>query len=171
VTQAQRRELTNDVVGALPLALRIGRHYDGMAYSAGVLTQLQQELEPVADQSLRMALLGFREEARRLLAEAATAADITGGGAAQVLDAWDEKYRALKALILQAGSERRLPISQMVSRLDEATAIRRMVQQSIHAAAHSHQLGKAVVDGAVPAEAEVEAEEPALEPLNDTVAS
>lgn len=173
VTQVQRRELTSDVVGALPLALRIGRHYDGMAYSAGVLTQLQQELEPVADRSLRAALQAFRDQASRLLAEASTSAEIAGGGAAQLLEAWDEAYKTLKAFILQAGSDRRLPISQMVSRLDEATAIRRMVQQSIHAAAYTHQLGTAVLSSAIPAEAEAEAEaeETALEPLSDTATS
>ncbi|MFN2337881.1 MAG: hypothetical protein ABR544_02785, partial [Gammaproteobacteria bacterium] len=43
------------------------------------------------------------------------------------------EYQELKSHLLRAGSEGRLSIRQMVARLDEASAIRRMLEQAVKA--------------------------------------
>lgn len=139
VNQVQRQELTQDVVDALPLALRIGRHYDGMVLNAKQL--LQNRPAPVLDPLLAGQLQEFREAANRLLA---LDAGYQPEEAAQLLAEWDERYKTIKAALLQAGSDRRLPIAQMVACLDEAAAMRRMVRQAINAAAYSQRLGAAI---------------------------
>lgn len=146
VMQLQRRELTEKIVHELPVVLAICRHYSGVIDNARLYRQLQPQLEPIADEPLRRQVREFREEARRLLSEPEVLARIEAGEAAQILEAWDDSYRACKAKLLRAGSVGRLTIPQMVARLDEATAIRRLVQQAIRAAAQAVLLDQAAAD-------------------------
>lgn len=152
----QRRETTDDVTSALTIALQIGRYYDGMVDSAITITQLRTEARPITNEALRAQLLLFSQEAERLLNLTNTAIDSETSHSRQLLDAWDIEYKAMKALLLQAGSNGRLPISQMVVQLDMVTAIRRMVQQAIKANANSQQLAIAIAtpDAAISAEVE-----------------
>jgi phosphate:Na+ symporter len=163
----QRRETTDDVTNALTIALQIGRYYDGMVDSAVIITQLQSEARPIANDALRAQLLLFRQEAERLLNLASPALDGGPGDSKQLLDAWDSEYKAMKALLLQAGSNGRLPISQMVVQLDKITAIRRMVQQAIKADANGRRLATAISAPATPTPAETDQEKSADTELAD----
>lgn len=163
----QRRETTDDVTSALTIALQIGRYYDGMVDSAVVITQLQSEARPIANEALRAQLLLFCQEAERLLDLTSPALDGEPSDSKQLLDAWDREYKAMKALLLQAGSNGRLPISQMVVQLDKITAIRRMVQQAIKADANSRKLAAAISTPAAAVPVETEPEKSAETELAD----
>lgn len=166
VMLVQRRELTEEIVNELPQALAIGRYYGGVIDNATSFKQLQSQLEPIANQALRDQVLSFREQARRLLGAAEVQEQIAAGESAKILDEWDETYRAFKARLLRAGSIGHLSIPQMVARLDEATALRRLVQQAVRAAAEAQLIGKTASEAA-PAEPKA----PTLETSSDSVAS
>jgi len=60
----------------------------------------------------------------------------------KALKAFEDDYQAMKAMLLRAGADGRLPVRQMASRLDEISSIRRIVDQAFKAAKHSNKLRK-----------------------------
>lgn len=167
VMLVQRRELSEEIVNELPLALAIGRYYGGVIDNATTFKQLQSQLEPITDETLRQQVFGYRQQAKQLLNESSVQERILSGEAGRILDEWDESYRSYKAKLLRAGSTGRLSIPQMVARLDEATALRRLVQQAVRAAAQAQLIGKPVGEATAPAEQAA----PPLEVSSDSVAS
>jgi phosphate:Na+ symporter len=133
--QVRQSELPKDLAEAFPQGLRITQYYLDMVEKAEEIALLRPSLVPVADQQLRSAILHFRERAAGLLA--ATDPDTIGHAPRQVdelLGELLEEYQQLKGELLRAGADGRLPIRQMVARLDEMGAVRRILDQAAKAA-------------------------------------
>lgn len=157
VALVQRRELTEEIVNELPVALAIGRYYAGVIDNAASFIQLQTQLDTITDEALRQQVQDYREQARQLLQDTAVQEQIAAGESAYLLAEWDEAYRALKAQLLRAAGIGRLPISQMVIRLDEATVIRRLVQQAVRATTQVSAMTLPIASVAAPIELDLEA--------------
>jgi phosphate:Na+ symporter len=60
----------------------------------------------------------------------------------KAMQAFQEHYQALKGILLRGGAQGRLPMRQMVGRLDEISDIRRILDQAVKAAHHTLTLRK-----------------------------
>jgi phosphate:Na+ symporter len=138
-------DLPHDLAEAFPHALRVSQYLADITERALDIAELQPALTPPAEAELGEALTRFKAAAARQL----DAADPDTEGFSlerleQTAAALENDYQALKGRLLRAGTEGRLPIRQMVARLDELSAIRRMLDQALKAARYSASLHAAV---------------------------
>ena len=143
--QAQHAELTRDLSDAFPQALRITQYYTDMMERAAEIGRIRKALEPVGEERLREAIHRFRHGASHLLnATDSGAEDYSPQRFEELFTTSLRDYQHLKGELLRAGSEARLPIRQMVWRLDEMGAVRRILDQAVKAARYLEEM-KAVV--------------------------
>jgi phosphate:Na+ symporter len=131
----RQSELPKDLAEAFPQALRITQYYSDMVEKAEEIATLRPSLVPLADHQLKSAVVHFRERCAELLAATdPDAADYSLPRLEDLLVQILAEYQQLKAELLRAGSDGRLPLRQMVWRLDEMGAVRRILDQAVKAA-------------------------------------
>ena len=141
--RAQYGQIPASIAEGFPLAVRISRYYGNMAEHAEEVAKLEASLPSPDDEAISEALNEFRRETAQML----TLSDPDAEGFSMKLvksgirDFADD-YQALKALLLRAGAEDRMPVRQMVARLDELSHVRRIVDQAYKAAKHTRKLRK-----------------------------
>ncbi len=147
-SRVQQDDLPQDLSEAFPQALRVTQYYTDMVERTGGFISLQSGLTPLPAGDLATALSGFRAGAVRLLD--ATDPDAEGFAGRAYEESWQrcvQEYQQLKAALLRAGTEGRIPVRQMVLRLDEIGAIRRILDQAIKAARYLGELMKLEMRG------------------------
>lgn len=132
--QAQHADLPKSMSGLFPHILRVTQYYSDMSERATGIAAMQARLTSISDTQLADHLARFKGAAVELLDS--TDVEREGFSAATCAELLHQRlieYQELKSHLLRAGSEGRLSIRQMVARLDEASAIRRMLEQAVKA--------------------------------------
>lgn len=132
VARLSRATLSQDSAARLPQILRISRYYETAsdlaleAVAATCETPAAAVLE--SDEALR-------RQAEALFAHCDPDAAIAAPAAIDAaLHAFENDYQTLKAELLEAGAQGRLPVAEMDARLRAASALRRAAQQVAKAA-------------------------------------
>lgn len=132
--QAQHADLPKSMSGLFPHILRVTQYYSDMSERATGIAAMQARLTSISDAQLADHLARFKGAAVELLDS--TDLEREGFSAATCAERLHQRlieYQELKSHLLRAGSEGRLSIRQMVARLDEASATRRMLEQAVKA--------------------------------------
>ncbi len=125
----------------LPLVLRVARYHEATAESAYDAAVALGDAAAVAlPDAVAAADAEFRRCGHALLDAVAVPDDtaahepIVTPAVGRLLDASENSYQALKAALLAAGADGRLPLAMMDARLRAASALRRALQQAVKAA-------------------------------------
>jgi len=141
--RVQHGEIPASIVDGFPIALRVSQYYGDIAEHVEEMARLEAGLPPVQDEAVSRAIAEFRGRAANVLALADPYQDdFSMKPLKKAVKEFEDKYQAMKALLLRAGAEGRLPMRQMVSRLDELSDVRRIVDQAFKAARHTKTLRK-----------------------------
>lgn len=131
----QRANLTQDIVDAIPDAMRVARYYQAVANHALDVAHMQQDVTEIHDPRLADIVATFRSNCVRLLKLAdASLEDFSLQACDEQLNAIERAYQELKAAFLRAGANERIRVPEMVNLLDQYSRIRRMVEQMAKAA-------------------------------------
>jgi len=131
IARLNRAGMSQDSARRLPHILRVARYFEAVAELATEAAAAARETPlPVLIETDgafldQATLLFFRVEPERMLAHGA---DVETG-----LQSLEGDYQMLKAELLEAGAQGRLPVTDMDARLRAASAIRRAVQQAVKA--------------------------------------
>ena len=139
--RVQWGEVPQSIAGGFPLALRITQYYGDIAEHAEELVRAQATMPAARDEELATEIAEFKRMAVHMLGE--TDPDAEGFSGMQLdkeISSFQEHYQRLKALLLRSGAQGRLPMRQMVGRLDEISGIRRILDQAVKAAQHTQAL-------------------------------
>jgi len=141
--RAQYGEVPAAIADGFTLALRISQYYGDIAENSIEMARLQASLPPVHEEAIAAALFDFKRQSVSLVSLTdPEREDFSMKPLKQALKAFEDDYQAMKAMLLRAGVDGRLPVRQMAARLDEISTIRRIVDQAFKAAKHSHKLRK-----------------------------
>jgi len=140
-TRAQHGDVPQSIAGGFPVALRITQYYANIVERAEELVRSQIAMPPVKDEELASAVADYKRQAVHLLkltdpyteAFSATAME-------EAKSVTEDSYQQLKATLLRAGVQDRIAVRQMVARLDEISAIRRILDQAFKAARYTEVL-------------------------------
>lgn len=131
IIQLNRSGMSVDSAERLPAILRISRYYEAVA-------ELSEEGAAAAGETVAAPFGGsdliFRAHAGALLAAADPAEPLARPLLERDLVSLEDDYQALKAELLEAGSDGRLPVAGMDARLRAASCLRRACQQAVKAA-------------------------------------
>ena len=143
--RAQYGEMPASIAEGFPLAMRISRYYGDIAEHVEQIARLEATLGTPTDPALNEAVTEFRRETAHFLSLADPDAEGFGMKALKrAIKDFADDYQALKALLLRAGADDRLPVRQMVARLDELSHVRRIVDQAYKAAKYTRRLRKQI---------------------------
>ena len=141
--RAQYGEIPASIAEGFPLAMRISRYYGDIAEHVEEIARIEANLAAPADPAIMEALTEFRRETARFLALADPDAEgFEMKPVKRAIKDFADDYQALKTLLLRAGADDRLPVRQMVARLDELSHVRRIVDQAYKAAKYTRRLRK-----------------------------
>ena len=136
--RVQWGEVPQSIAGDFPVALRITQYYGDIAEHTEDLVRAQATMPSPKDEELATEIAEFKRETVHLLK--LTDPDLDDFSP-KVLDkemgGFQEHYQHLKAALLRAGAQGRIPMRQMVGRLDEISDIRRILDQANKAAQHT----------------------------------
>lgn len=150
VTQLHGTGMASGSASRLPAILRLARYYETATELA---VEASAAIGEIADGESSRAATEFADAALILLALANPAAEIDGAALDVATDEMERYYQTLKADLLAAGAQGRLPVAEMDARLRAASALRRALEQSVKAA----RLLKAGTDAPTPAPSPVPA--------------
>lgn len=135
IRRAQSGDLPPDLAAAFPQSLRVTQYLTDIAERSVDIAALHRTLVPLQDPDLAQGLAEFKAACADLLEDSdPDAEEFSLARCEEALSRLQEPYQALKARLLRAGADGSLPIRQMVARLDEISAIRRILDQSVKAA-------------------------------------
>jgi len=141
--RAQYGDIPAAIGEGFPLAMRISRYYGDIVEHVEAIARLEATLTAPQDPALSDALTEFRRETAHFLSLADPDAEDFGmKPLKRAIKDFADDYQALKALLLRAGADDRLPVRQMVARLDELSYVRRIVDQAYKAAKYTRRLRK-----------------------------
>ncbi|MDG4867591.1 Na/Pi symporter [Guyparkeria sp. 1SP6A2] len=141
--RAQYGEIPQSIAEGFPLAMRIGRYYDDIVEQAVEIARLEATLPSPTDPALTEAITEFRRETSNVLdLSDPDDEEFSMKRLKHAIKDFADDYQALKALLLRAGADDRLPVRQMVARLDEMSHVRRLIDQSYKAAKYTRRLRK-----------------------------
>ncbi|MFU8838097.1 MAG: Na/Pi cotransporter family protein [Thiohalomonadaceae bacterium] len=137
-TRVQYGEVPASIAGGFPVALRITQYYGDIAEHAEEMVRASATMPVTGDEELAGAMADFKRDAVHLLGHS----NPDGEGFSDALmdkemQAFQEHYQTLKGMLLRGGAQGRLPMRQMVGRLDEISDIRRILDQAVKAAHHT----------------------------------
>ncbi|KTG17945.1 MULTISPECIES: Na/Pi symporter [unclassified Guyparkeria] len=153
--RAQYGEMPASIAEGFPIAMRVSRYYGDVVEHVEQIAKLEATLPTPVDPSLQEALTEFRRETAHVLSLADP--DVEDFGMKPLKRAikdFADDYQALKTLLLRAGADDRLPVRQMVARLDELSHVRRIVDQAYKAAKYTRRLRKQIRHGEAAGSAE-----------------
>jgi phosphate:Na+ symporter len=132
--QVQNADLPKSFSAVFPNMLRVTQYYGDITERATGIAAMQGRLTPITDRQLADHLARFKGAAVELLdCTNVERENFVAGACAELLHQRQIEYQELKSHLLRAGSEGHLSIRQMVARLDEISAIRRMLDQAVKA--------------------------------------
>lgn len=134
ITLLERKSLRMEVSEQLAKVLRTEQHLLACADQALVIVKAQANIEVVDDEMLMADISHFRAEVVNLMTMAnPTEASFSFAECELQLDQVQVVYDDVKAALLLAGVELRVPISVMIDVIDQNSRIRRMPRQMVKA--------------------------------------
>jgi phosphate:Na+ symporter len=134
ISLLERKSLGKDVSEQLAKVLRAEQHLLACADQALVVARAQANIEVVDNEILMADIYHFRAEVVNLMTMAdPTEASFSFAECALQLDQVHVVYDEVKATLLLAGVELRVPIHVMMEVIDQNSRIRRMLQQMVKA--------------------------------------
>jgi phosphate:Na+ symporter len=141
--RAQFGRIPPSIAEGFPLAMRISRYYADIAEHVEAIARLEADLPAPRDPEISEALTEFRRETSNVLGLSdPDDEDFSMKRLKHAIGDFADDYQALKSLLLRAGADERIPVRQMVSRLDELSHVRRVVDQAYKAARYTRKLRK-----------------------------
>ena len=141
--RAQFGQIPASIAEGFPLAMRISRYYGDIAEHAESIAKLEADLPAPTDPAIAEALTEFRRETSNVLdLSDPDDEDFAMKRLKHAIKDFADDYQALKALLLRAGADDRMPVRQMVARLDELSYVRRVIDQAYKAAKYTRRLRK-----------------------------
>lgn len=141
--RAQYGEIPASIADGFPLAMRVSRYYGDIMEHVGEIAKLEASLTTPTDPALAEAITEMRRETAHFFSLANPDAEgFEMKPLKRAINDFADDYQALKNLLLHAGADGRLPVRQMVARLDELTHFRRIVDQTYKAAKYTRRLRK-----------------------------
>ncbi|MGC9456713.1 MAG: Na/Pi cotransporter family protein [Halothiobacillaceae bacterium] len=170
--QVQTGQVPSAIAERFPDALRVGQYYGDVAEHVATVAELEGRLSELDDRELVETLARFRARAAQVL-------DVSDPWVEgfrmkplkQAMKEFEAEYQALKALLLHCGVEGRISMRQMVVRLDEISAIRRIMDQAFKAARLTKHLRKTLYQAQELVEEEEEAVQGGHDPARQSGAS
>jgi phosphate:Na+ symporter len=141
ITQLEKGVLSEEVAEQLATVLRAEQHLLACAEQSVAIVSAQAELEAITDTSLMQGLAHYRADVVALMKLANPEEEAFSFAAcdAQLLQV-QNSYDDVKAALLLAGAELRIPIPLMINVLEQNSRIRRMVRQMVKAMRHLGEL-------------------------------
>jgi phosphate:Na+ symporter len=134
ITHLERGMLSKEVSEQLAKVLRAEQHLLACADLALEITRMQAEVEAVVDEKVMEGISCYRAEVVNLMKMAnPEEAGFSFTNCELQLDQVQVSYDAVKADLLQAGAELRVPIPVMIDILEQNSRIRRMPRQMVKA--------------------------------------
>ncbi len=161
VAGLQRSRLPREVEPALPMALRIARYDLEIGELARTNAASRARLDPLPPDLERQVTDFERSVLQAIDAAAVDLPGTTAEHAASSLEQVQRSYAELKADLLRAGAEGRVPVRALVDHLDRLSDVRRLAEQVERGARYLWALG-ALVEGSTPnrVDGSVEASDP-----------
>ncbi|MDP1613436.1 MAG: Na/Pi cotransporter family protein [Sulfuritalea sp.] len=131
VTQLHGTGMSADNARRLPEILRVARYYETATELA---VEASAAMGEIADGESSPEATAFADTALELLARSDSAGTVASADLEAAADEMEGAYQALKAYLLAAGAQGRLPVSAMDARLRAASALRRALEQAVKAA-------------------------------------
>jgi phosphate:Na+ symporter len=141
ITRLERGALSKEVSEQLAKVLRTEQHLLACAEQAMQIARAQALAEDVADEKLMEGFSLYRAQVVSLMKMAnPEEAGFCFADCELQLDKVQVAYDDVKALLLEAASELRVPIPVMIDNIDQNSRIRRMVRQMVKAMHHLSEL-------------------------------
>jgi len=132
-----REGLGEDTAENLPRVVRAGQYYNAAAEAAMDADALRQGLAPFDEADLERRMEELLQGAEAVIEKTRCGFEVFDSLALQQeLDVFEKVYQDVKAVLLEAGATGRLPVDQMVLRLDYISRVRRMMEQLGKGALH-----------------------------------
>lgn len=143
VAGLSRASMSETTAQALASLLRVQHYYDNCHERGAGIAAGQSALAALGDTALRQRILGLAHEADDLLVQLDPAQAPFAPMAPHQAERFEAAYETLKASLLAAGADGRLPIADMDALLRSFSDLRRTVQQAAKAARLLDQLSPA----------------------------
>lgn len=143
---SRNADLPEGIAHAFANGVRITQYYDDIAERALAIDRGGRE--EIGDPELAAAVDDYRRRASGLLGLAdARLEDFSVKHLREAQEACETTYQQTKQRLVQAGAAGRIPVRQMVSRLDEISHMRRILDQAVKAALYTESLHAALDHG------------------------
>ena len=142
VAGLSRASMSESTAQALATLLRVQHYYDNCHERGAGIATGRTALASMGDESLRLRILGLAGEADDLLVQLDPAQAPFAPLAPHQSERFEAGYESLKAALLAAGADGRLPIHAMDALLRGFSDLRRSVQQAAKAARLLDQLSR-----------------------------
>ena len=141
ITHLERGMLTQEVSEQLTKVLRTDQHLLACADQALEIARMQADVKEVGDEDINDGISHYRAEVANLLTMANPEQEGFSFSCCEAqLDEVQLAYDAIKADLLQAGAELRIPIPVMIDILEQNSRIRRIPRQMVKAMHHLSEL-------------------------------
>ena len=141
ITRLEREAISEEVSEQLAKVLRSEQHLLACADQALEVASTQADVEVVTDEKLIQGIAHYRAEAVSLMKMAnPEEASFSFAECELQLDRMQLAYEDVKAALLEAGAELRVPIPAMIDILEQNSRIRRMLRQMFKAMHYLSQL-------------------------------
>lgn len=157
----QRANLNPEIGDAIPVAMRIARYYRAVAELAVQIAANQLGLSALEDEKLNKKMADFRGECVSLFSKCELKPDeISLDECKKTYEKFESDYQRIKNRLLIAGASEKLKVTDMVDQLDQASRIRRMMQQTYKGTDYLVRLVKMMASIKDVERLDVESEEP-----------
>jgi len=130
-----REGLGEDTADNLPRVVRVGQYYNAAAEAAIEADSLRHNLVAFDESDLERSMEDLLEGAEAVIEQAECDVEHFAPLMLQeALDVFEDSYQELKDVLLAAGAMGRVPVEQMVFRLDYISRVRRMMEQLVKGA-------------------------------------
>jgi phosphate:Na+ symporter len=141
ITHLERGMLNQETSEQLTKVLRTDQHLLACADQALEIARMQADVEEVTDEKVNDGISHYRAEVVNLLTMANPEQEGFSFSCCEAqLDEVQMAYDAIKADLLQAGAELRIPIPVMIDILEQNSRIRRIPRQMVKAMHHLSEL-------------------------------
>ena len=141
ITHLERGMLNQEISEQLTKVLRTDQHLLACADQALEIARMQADVEEVNDEKISDGISHYRAEVVSLLTMANPEQEGFSFSCCEAqLDEVQAAYDAIKADLLQAGAELRIPIPVMIDILEQNSRIRRIPRQMVKAMHHLSEL-------------------------------
>ena len=141
ITHLERGMLNQEISEQLTKVLRTDQHLLACADQALEIARMQADVEEVTDEKVNDGISHYRAEVVNLLKMANPEQEGFSFSCCEAqLDEVQLAYDAIKADLLQAGAELRIPIPVMIDILEQNSRIRRIPRQMVKAMHHLSEL-------------------------------